>query len=780
MRNPIEIEQAYQKLIDEFHNSFSIRLKYRLFQEFISLLDKQYKKYISYIIEFASNLPLLGNSIMWIGIDPTELDDFIRTLQEIKDEDEKLGRDKKLIDLITRLQEVCILLYCCLNELEEVRSRLETVYGLNIKNEHVESNHIESFAWLDTTIQRILEETTYSLPINKKKSLLRMLEDLESFENGNESSVYVPVSETYELSTGERILFGRLRNLSIEIIGKSEKADYLRRNFSVFGAEQQIVIDDEHILNAPRKIAEKIKPKLVDCYYKGIVSYSMTSAMHEGESANLAISALWYSSIINQDPGHTKHLISSKIAITGNIDKNGDVLPIDDRSIDQKLNACFFSPCSIIVVPECQKQLFLESLNLLKRNYPKKTLNVIGVRTFNDLLADRRIVLHQRESVIKYRAKKLWQQKKYYFALVVIVLLSLSIYINFIHPIDKNPVNFKFQGQNLILTNASGLEVARILVDSETVAYQNQGSHIFRKPLVALYDITRDGINDVIWATRGNFGVENYSVVNAYSIQNNDLIWSRELKQNYDFPRIQSDLRVGMQTHEIGIIKIDETDVRLIVSSDARLYFPAVVTSMNIFTGEILSEYLHTGMLFDMKLLDITDNGVKEIILLGVNNAFWNASVVVLDPLKAHGHSPITVDYKPDGIERAEELAYILVPKTVVGEYTQPVDKFNVGASISFDEPSDLLRFNIIEGQRAFRDAEIEAFITLFLNRQLQPMGVGTSDLYDVIARELYEEGNISQIPDYDYFNRFMETILYLNGERFMQYGEIKRRLTAE
>lgn len=52
------------------------------------------------------------------------------------------------------------------------------------------------------------------------------------------------------------------------------------------------------------------------------------------------------------------------------------------------------------------------------------------------------------------------------------------------------------------------------------------------------------------------------------------------------------------------------------------------------------------------------------------------------------------------------------------------------------------------------------------MNNQLRPEGIGTDDQYDVIARQLYEKGEIPFVTGYEYFEAFKDSLLCWNFEK--------------
>jgi len=776
MNDPVQIERRFQDVMGQFEQSESIRYRYRQFTIFTEALGGDYKKYSSYLIQFISGLHQFSVPLTWFGIKPKELERYIIIMDEISSAVAELKDSRYFQNVSGRLREVCVLMYCCLNEAKPASIHVNRLFrremGFESYIEKLDRLKYDNLIPLLSDFLNMHRDSQADFSSTDKETFKRLGSDLQALMKIPKGNVFVPVVEKYESEDGKWIEFGRLRKLSVEIYGMSEDRDELRRNFPVFGAEKPVMIDNDNLVLPPRKLAEEKTTWLKNKYFKGLISYELSGARHEGDSANLAIAALWHTCLIMQADGKEHYVVNPFSAISGNIQSDGKVLPVDKESIQLKVQAAFFSCCPVLIVPDEQKPLFIQELHKLKQKYPDKVLDIIGVRKFEDLFFDRRAAHQVEKNLLIHYSGWLWKHKSHYLAWIVIIFLSGFLLFQIYGPIDKNPASFHLQGEYLVLTNSAGFEVMRILLDSETANYQNQGSNMSRKPLVVLYDITGDQINDVIWATRGEVETKETSSVQAFSVQGDSLIWKVDLMQNYSFPRQSADLRTGLRTHEIGLIEVGQNDVRLIVNSDSYIYFPAVVTTLDISTGEILSEYLHIGQLLDMLLVDLTDDGIEEIILTGVNNAYWNASIVVLDPRNSHGYSPLTADYIPEGLERASEIAYLLVPKTKIGEYVQTIEKLNFGTTMHYDEASERFWVRIEEGRRTFRDLENPIFILQYLDRSLKPAGVGTSNMYDIIARELYDEGTIPFIPDYDYFKAFQDSLLYWNGEGFVKAFE--------
>ncbi|MDR9366643.1 MAG: hypothetical protein RI575_15000 [Balneolaceae bacterium] len=470
-----------------------------------------------------------------------------------------------------------------------------------------------------------------------------------------------------------------------------------------------------------------------------------------------------------------RYIIHSNIAITGDIDENGVVQPVDEASIHLKAKAVFFSWASIVVIPASQRTPFEDEINRLKERYPQRTLEVISVSRLAEIFYDRRVAEHTVQGRIPYMMNRLKNEHSRFVLIPIIIVLLLIVARLIYGPIDKNPQNFSYQGSSLILENQNGVEVKRLEVGAQTVSYYTSSNGevhpgtIAANPLAILIDITNDGFNEVIYGRRERLSQSNREIseISAYSVSGDSLIWNRELILNYDFPRQSGVTQQEMLIREMGLVDTKEGP-KVVVNANSFYYFQTILYLVDVVTGEIDAEYLHIGHVRDMILQDINGDNQAEILFSGINNAYWLAALGVLDIDAFHGHSPLTKDYRPTGIEPASELHYILIPKTIVAEYTSPLMKYNEAKNLYYDAANKTIRALVEEARIPFRKEFGDVMVSISFENDLKPIGVGTSDVYDIVARQLYEEGEIPEIPDFDYFQAYKDSILYWTGEEFL------------
>jgi len=766
MPNPVQIEQLFQELNHQFENTASIRYRYYLFRNFIKSLEGEYKRYESYINQIITNLPLFNIPFTWSGLDPSEIEEDIDLFDILSSELQSIRNNIHAKKIIKRLHEVCVIAYCCLNEFELADLHLKSLLDSKISS-------LSDFAGnnSETGLKFLLNFLSHEIQKNERdiKKLSSLKKEIKPLIVKNKGKVLVPVVEEYVDSNKlPTVQFSRIRRLSVELYSDTEYEDELSQNFNVYGIESPTYVHKKEVINAARDLLREKTKKLSNSFFKGLINYELKSALHEGNSANFAISALWYTALLKKTGLREKFLIKPTVAITGGIENDGNVVEIASESIFQKSKAAFFSWCDVLVVPQAQKEQFEKVIEEFQKQYPARILDVVGVKHIRELFYDRRVTELVKSSAIVYYFQKTLDKSSSPINLLLLIVLLVVILALMSGPVNKNPVSFSFEGNYLVLANSNGVEISRIEVDGETARYQSSEHDIEVNPLAVLTDITNDGINELIWARRGNRADDRSSKVTAWSVRGDSLIWEKELKLTYEFPKQSALLETGLRSNQIRLIETENRG-KLVINASSTMYFQSVVFLIDIQNGEIISEYIHIGQLRAMTLADLTGDGIDEIILTGINNAFWKAAIIVLDANDAHGYSPLTDDYRPKGLQPANELVYILVPKTPIGEYLGSIEKYNQGRYLHYDSISESIWARITEGQRFFRDFTEDAFTIIYFNRSMRPIGVGTSDLYDIAARELYEEGAIPFIPGYDYFEAYQDSLLYWNGEEFVR-----------
>ncbi|MCG2588465.1 hypothetical protein [Rhodohalobacter sulfatireducens] len=709
----------------------------------------------------------------WSGIDPEEIEEKLVLFKKIHSTIDVSDKGKQLSDLITNLQEVWLLLQVCIGNIKKTGKVLHKLTGVYWPEPKVSEQLTPDW---NQSIMSLYEHLLTELqknqkrPVEQEESLQRLYKEVKGVIKRKEGNILIPVLERYVGVYQNNREYGRLRNMTIELYGESESKskDELIWATNIYGAEKASVEKTENPINASRKLLNMFIPRSASGnYYRGAIQFENVTAIHNGNSANLAIAALWYTILLKKAGQRERYSIHSNSAITADIDKYGNIKTVDEKSIELKVKAVFFSWAKVLVVPALQRNQFELEVQKLNERFPNRNFSLIGVNHLQDIFYDRRVAIYTVQGRLSYFFNHLKNEYSKFVLVPVIIVLLLIIARMAYGPIDQNPVIIEYEGSDIVLKNSSGSTIDRVEIGEITVDLQNGTGEFQRRPLSTLLDLNGDGINELIYANRVTRQSSDQSFIRARSVSGDSLIWDQKFIANYSYPRQSAMMNFNLRPVEIGILHTNKGP-KIAVNSSVIQYFQSVVFTINALNGEIEQEYVHSGRFDDMYVEDINDDNNDEIILTGINNAYWSAAIAVLEYGNAQGYAPATIDYIPSDTEPADEYRYILIPKTLIGEYFSSMLKYNRGKAVNVDELNNSFLFVVQEGRRELHGYSDDLLVLYYLDYNLKVLGIGTSDLYDIVARQLYEEGEIPEIPDFDYFQTYKDSILYWTGEEFL------------
>jgi hypothetical protein len=772
MPDPIQVEQLFRQFMEQLESTISIRHRYHLFRTFIDTLDEAYRKYESYILQIADELPEFKGPLTWTGIDPSEIEHDLALFNKLDSELQLSDKSENFTAVYNRLRVVCILLYACLNDRKRVNFHIEITLGMSGMSypDDLRDTSILNLLknWIAKTLQNRKELTR-----KQKDSLKRMLQEVKKIQETEDWKLLIPVVEKYQ-SVG--IGYGRLRKISVERYSETGNEDELVWNMHVYGAANPPMSEKKNAHIAARNLFESTSGRRNKNYYRGGVNFDFRNAFHVGNSANLAISALWYTHLQEATNQRNRYKINPHSIITGDIDREGNVLPVDDETIGLKVKAAFFSWGKIFAVPAPQRGLFEKELNTLREKYPSRNIVLYGASHLRELFFDRRLTKHEEEGRIKYYFKRLKSQEFRYITVPIItVLLGFILWLMF-GPVDKNPVSLQYEGEQMTLMNQYGQEIQSLRVGSAIVEAIQQSQNPINPYKSLLYDINNDGINELFFSRMlSGQNMTNPEDLIAYSVSGDSTIWKKNLSFDIEFPNKPEIQENGYKVYSLNILNSSKDKV--IVNAGHGRFFPSIILKLNAETGEESSRYIHSGRIKQTKVVDIDNDGDEEVIGLGQNNAFDEITVFfALDAEKIVGYSPLTDEYAVLGYPPADHDYYVQIPRSIVGQVFKRRVVNNSPEAFYVNSDEELFRVRVND----FRLPENDPFqvnyapLIYMIDYNFRVRSIGTQSYYDLWAKNLYEDGMIPFEPDHEYFEAFKDSLLYWDGSEFhLKYHEL-------
>lgn len=723
MPNPFETERSFRALQHRLQYPISAGRRLHEICGFLESIQDSRAEYESYVLELAALIPDLLRNESFTGTDPA---------------------------ILLRFHE-------CLSGCARDVPQIQAIQGFSASLETLRREAARTFTLLGED-ERALQ--VWSGPGSTATNL-----------KTDRFSVQVPVVERGLRDGGIGEGIGTLRKIILTPLGTSDSGkDEIHLDVAVFGAEADAESILRNPISASRALLAQSHPHLQRTFLRAQIHFEGEHALHEGSSANLALSLLVYCALLESAMQRDIYQGISSAIMTGAVDESGGVMPVDPASVSSKTEAAFFSPAATLVVPKAQLPDFERSAAHLREAYPRKLLTVFGVSNLQELFFDRRITLHTRVSLARHGIRRLWKWRRP-VAAGLILTLGVVVAALLYGPLDKVPTSFKLEGEHLTVLNQYNQVLERIPVGGETVySFMDPSQQLIQHTPAAIADFDGDGIREIVWIENGRKNDIFYTVLRCKSIGSPDIRWKFTPEWKISF-RNNSDVNSSAFRAIQVLVEDFDGDGRTEVLANFRHEaFPGVVAKIDAITGEEISHYLHIGHFTAMKAHDLNGDGLKEILLCGTNNAFRVACFTVLDPRNISGHSPLTREYEVVGYERGREIGYIRIPRTRVGDQYRAVVKSNVCLGLNIHEADSSISIRMLD---AFIPADspggpLSAMIWVKLGFDLTCRGIVTGDNYDIVYDDLVEKGKIEPIWRFEALEGYERSFLYLQGEEWV------------
>jgi len=730
--NLITLEKDSSNLIE----LFQFRPAWLLFESLTKRTDEHSRMYVSYFQQWLSIFPVEIENEDLAGISP---DVWVYLYQEwgIKSASRWIDVDERIKKELLKAMNQSL---AWVNSLE---SR-NTVFDETLNSHETDWKENTSLTKADGT--------------KKKKKQVQ----------AQQESIWVPVVE--EL-TGfvEKHHFSRLRKLECRI-----------ENFGV-QSQQRLVLDlpggnsaeDDEVLKTIGRLAQKrlISEHQLRFNVDATFRFLDRSGVHSGKSYGAAAYSILLCSSLKKVEQPKKYVVLEHVAMTGYPDEQGYLIDLDEEGLKSKLQGCFYSWINTFVVPETQLQLCRAYLDELEEKWPNKKLVIIGIRHIDEIFDNRRITGFKQTPKIIIQSKKIWKRSKTPLVVFLLLLLLFLSFKSVYGPFDKHAELVTGSGEFYEIRNEAGDILMKIKDHPNAIS----GNFEYYNKYYSLFDVDRDGFKEFILASTCGEQVDllTKNCIKVYSVKTKEVIWEYHPEHTIKYPKIMG--ANDSHTQIFSLISREfkgkkEIYIQTILSGS----FNSQLIKVDYDTKEVLQRYVHPGMIISYEFVDMTNDGKDELVLSAINNAWYGAGLIVLDPENMDGNGPTRGEYISDYSGKVKHIAYILVENSKLANSVSPT-KYPTPYLGWFKRPS-FYSLNLSDVQYKNSHVDVRSFwdsyATFILNFDfdLKPISVLTTDLYDIVAKKMVEEGRLDAMPDYVYWVDYMDTkIRYWNGESFQK-----------
>lgn len=725
-------------------NPISTEQSFRSLKQSLSLLSNSRVKLLR-IAEFVELFPSDGHGGHLIAYAP-EL--YPLTSRELRQTDIRFTNP----EFISRLERVVQALKFALIENVDRNDADEMLVHLAKEKEKI-------FEFTGERCQRNEER--------EKRKLNKSLPNLvESPSKAHRDKVLIPMVEREPMFSELKPCFASIREVQVEV-QYSDKPS----------GEDQIIIDQTFDPDGRQHDQLQIALAAGKCLFRKLTRAKVTKrlsvrcsiegvGMVIGDSIGGGLAAVILAELIRLQQFKREFALREDVAITGRIDEAGRLLPVDEEGLKLKVEAATFSSVRALIVPKEQEAFCRSYAEELEGGRDRiHSVAITGVSSLEEVFYDRRLTVSEQVHFVKRTRRKLWHHRR---SLAVAMMVTLIAVIGKLlyGPLDRNPHQVMISRGIMLVENKHGEVLDEIKVDTLEVVPS------------ALYDVNGDGINEIIWGQPATLGSAGIAYVCCKSVTADTLIWKVPLRRNLHF-HVQPDIHVyDFFCRELKVGNLGTNPGGTVIATAVNPSFPCLVLALDAKNGKKLGAYIHVGHLNGPEFVDIDDDGIKEVLLAGVNQAYGQACLVVLDPRFISGHSPLHGDYKLDDCPPGLEKAYLRIPRTIVGEALARIAKYSVGRIVETRDSTDSFRLSVLDVHGTLSD--LKATIYPLFGYDLRAITVTTGDDYDLVAKGLFEEGRIARYPDSQYFDEYKKTMLYWDGEAWKQKASLNRRYLEE
>lgn len=500
-------------------------------------------------------------------------------------------------------------------------------------------------------------------------------------------------------------------------------------------------------------------------YHEVIISFDKKIGFYEGDSLGIVLALTFIEELLKFYNTPYQIFNKSQIAFTGGVTERGEVLNIGEDIIKQKVKAVFFSDVKNFVIPKLEETYAQFTLTQLKEKYPNRSLKIIPVESFDDILNRRDLVEIKRINPIRRTGRYL--VRNWVSTMFFMIILALIYFAN-LWDFDDNPYSIRYEDNSLYVVNKNKKKLWTI---SDIKIPTDMSNERIIKPQFGFeIDINNDGTNEVIISKTLFFYSEhkdNFKNITCFDNKKN-ILWS------FDFDKIVSteERAYSNDFNKVQFIGIDDyAGKRVLFVIANHKFFPSAVFGIDIKTGKRVTEiFWHSGNFFDGILKKDSIKGESKIILGGTNNGYESAALVVIKPEKLNGQGIAPQNYSFKDLPLAEFEEYIIIKKSDLAEKLNA--RYNGILFETIRLENDFIRVATNEG---LQTNDINLMLFYYFNEDFKLNFIECTDFFQQKRNTLVNQGGLQPPLTYtkEYFDKLRENVLYYRDGKWVKSSNL-------
>lgn len=450
--------------------------------------------------------------------------------------------------------------------------------------------------------------------------------------------------------------YGLIESVTVRI-NKTDGED----KFIIIPSEKEIEQRIAEQIKISWQLALRISNKYVrkrNQYHEVIISFDTKAGFYVGNSLGIALTLNFLEQILKfYNPTYIIK-ISEGSAFTGGIDSEGNVLNTGEDIIKRKVAAIFYSQLNSFVIPKLEETYAYFALEQLKKDYPQRKLKLIPAEDIEDVLNRRDLVEVKKQKAIVRTGKFV---RKNWISAAGGFFLTMILSFVFVLDFDNNPAILAHDGDKLFIKNINGKKLwdlvyvpdLNIKTDPSLLKYYSK-----------IVDIDDDGINEVLVVNTAIDEKNKIGVKGTLICYDSD----KNKKWEYTFRDTVYSERENLQP-KYAVYLIDTSPLgktkTILCFANNITSFTSAIFALELETGRRIEQtQWNSGYTWDALVVDMDENGEKEVVAIGADNGFNDGVIWCVELNKLNGFRPTTLEYRIKNFEQVDLIFYVRIPKT--------------------------------------------------------------------------------------------------------------------